>query len=168
MDFVDEKVNKAFSITQSMPKMTMFLTAFVQLFLIVYSAHIAQRLPKDVQLMFMNSYFRFAVFFLILYLSKYSPSTAILVAIAFVLSINYINTGRIEFMENVIPVGTSGPMVPMVITESLVLTPSSAQIEAQNQKMSCFDSRKVNMGAVNPLVEQEEVAFGLAPQMSSF
>ena len=90
MDFVDEKVNKAFSITQSMPKMTMFLTAFVQLFLIVYSAHIAQRLPKDVQLMFMNSYFRFAVFFLILYLSKYSPSTAILVAIAFVLSINYI------------------------------------------------------------------------------
>jgi hypothetical protein len=75
-------------------------TGLVYLLLIVYASQIAPKLPTQVQTLFQNTYFKLLAFFLILYLAKYSPTIALVVAIAFVLSVNYANTGKLlEMMQ---------------------------------------------------------------------
>lgn len=75
-------------------------TGLVYLLLIVYASQIAPQLPVQLKSLFQNTYFKLLAFFLILYLSKYRPSIALLVAVAFVLSVNYANTGKLlEMMQ---------------------------------------------------------------------
>ena len=75
-------------------------TGLVYLLLILYASQIAPQLPTQVKTLFQNTYFKLLAFFLILYLSKYRPTIALLVAVAFVLSVNYANTGKLlEMMQ---------------------------------------------------------------------
>jgi hypothetical protein len=73
----------------------------VHLLLILYAAKLAPQLPASVLKIFDNSYFKLFIFSLILWTAQFSPSTAILIAIAFLVSTNYLsNKPLFEFLEN--------------------------------------------------------------------
>lgn len=92
-------------VTSFVPKqqtsVTTLATAIIQLLIALYAVRFAPNLPKVVQDLFTNPIARFVIFFIVLVLAKNQPSTALVVAIAFLLTTNYINTGKVfEFMEN--------------------------------------------------------------------
>jgi hypothetical protein len=73
----------------------------VHLCLILYAAKLAPELPQSVLTLFQNNYFKLFIFSLILWTAQFSPSTSILIAIAFLVSTNYINNKPLfEFLEN--------------------------------------------------------------------
>lgn len=73
----------------------------VHLLLILYAAKLAPALPNSVLKLFDNAYFKLFIFSLILWTAQFSPSTAILIAIAFLVSANYLNNKPLfEFIEN--------------------------------------------------------------------
>lgn len=74
----------------------------VHLFLILYAARLAPVPPKQVLVLIENVYFKLACFSLILWSAQFSPSTSILIALAFMVTINYSTTGKVwEMMENI-------------------------------------------------------------------
>ena len=94
----DVTINKTFS---PVIKPT-FIRAIVHLLLVLYAARIAPRLPRPVYDLFENQYFKLFIFSLILWTAQFSPSTSILISLAFIMSVNYSNQQPIwEFMENV-------------------------------------------------------------------
>lgn len=86
------------------------IKGLVHLFLILYAARLAPVPPKQVLELFDNVYFKLACFALILWSAQFSPSTSILIALAFMVSINYSTTGKVwEMMENI---SESQPVAP--------------------------------------------------------
>lgn len=61
----------------------------VHLLLILYAARVAPELPRPVLNLFENQYFKLFVFSLILWTAQFSPSTSILIALAFMVTVNY-------------------------------------------------------------------------------
>jgi hypothetical protein len=79
------------------------IRGIIHLVLILYAARIAPSLPKPVLELFENQYFKLFVFSLILWTAQFSPSTSILIAIAFMITVNYANQKPLwEFLENVV------------------------------------------------------------------
>ena len=74
-------------------------TGVVVLALIMYAAQIAPDVPEYISVVFLNTYFKIFACFLILYLAKYRPSMALLVAVCFVLTLNYVNSGNFELYQ---------------------------------------------------------------------
>jgi len=96
---VDNRINAYLG--QYMKKPTI-LKAIVQLFLILYAARLAPQLPAPVMGLFENQYFKLFIFAMILWTAQISPSTSLLIAIAFLVTINYVNNKPLwEFMDNV-------------------------------------------------------------------
>jgi len=95
----DENLNAIF--TEYLRKPTL-IRGIVHLLLVMYSARLAPNLPKSVLLLFENAYFKLFIFSLILWTAQFSPSTSILIALAFMISTNYANQQPLwEFLENV-------------------------------------------------------------------
>lgn len=78
-----------------------YIRGVIHLLLMLYAAKIAPMPPKVVLNLFDNVYFKLLTFSLILWTAQFSPSTSILIAVAFMITINYSTTGKIwEMMEN--------------------------------------------------------------------
>ena len=74
----------------------------IHLFLILYAARLAPVPPRQVLVLIENVYFKLACLSLILWSAQFSPSTSILIALAFMVTINYTTTGKVwELMENI-------------------------------------------------------------------
>ena len=72
----------------------------VFLFLMLYSAHIAPKLPLSVVQVFDNTFFKIFIFTLILWIARVSPSMSILIAVAFLMTTNVMNQKKLlEFMD---------------------------------------------------------------------
>jgi uncharacterized protein YegL len=96
-----------FTIEKSMQpfKDTIYLKGILHLLLVLYSGLFAPELPRQVLFLFKNQYFKLFIFSLILWTSQFSPSTAILISIAFMISMNAVNDRPLwEFLEDVGPV----------------------------------------------------------------
>lgn len=79
--------------------------AIVVLFLMLYAARIAPVPPQPVLNLFGNFYFRLFIFAIILWTAQLSPSMSILIALCFLVTINYANTGKLfETLDNTKPV----------------------------------------------------------------
>ena len=77
------------------------IKAVVQLLLMLYAVRLAPTPPPVVLHLFNNVYFKVFIFALILWTAQVSPSTSILIAVAFMITINYTTTGKIwEMMDN--------------------------------------------------------------------
>jgi hypothetical protein len=86
-------------------KDTIYLKGILHLLLVLYSGLFAPELPRQVLFLFKNQYFKLFIFSLILWTSQFSPSTAILISIAFMISMNAVNDRPLwEFLEDVGPV----------------------------------------------------------------
>lgn len=71
------------------------------LFLILYATRLAPELPKVVLDLFTNGYFKLFIYVLILYTANVNPTTALLIAIAFMVTLNVVNQKKMfEMMEN--------------------------------------------------------------------
>ena len=93
-----------------------FVRAVVHLLLMLYVARIAPTPPKPVLDLFENVYFRLFVFSMVLWTAQFSPSTSILIALAFLVTVNYTTKGKIwEMLENT----TDQVIVPVTPTDSV-------------------------------------------------
>lgn len=104
--------NKVSGILRYIEKPT-FVKGMVYLCLMLYAARIAPVPPKAVLKLFENVYFKLFIFSLILWTAQISPSTSILIALAFMVTINYTTTGKVwEMMGNTTPNTTMTPTAP--------------------------------------------------------
>lgn len=107
----------------------------VHLLLMLYAAKLAPTPPKIVLDLFENVYFKLFVYALILWTAQFSPSTAILISLAFMVTINYTTTGKIwEMLENVdVPEFTATEAVNVTATEAVnVLATAAVSPEASD------------------------------------
>lgn len=99
------------------------LKAIVHMLLILYAARIAPVPSREISQLFQNQYFQLLVFALILWTAQVSPSTAILISIAFLMTINYVSNKQMwEFLENV--EATTAPPPETVTSESTTQVPT--------------------------------------------
>ena len=102
----------------------------LHLFLMLYAAKIAPELPPVVTQLFDNMYFKLVIFALILWTAQFSPSTAILISIAFLVSTNFATKGKVwEFLENVVvdKEMSSGSEAVTVSPEVVAVAPEAPQ-----------------------------------------
>jgi hypothetical protein len=107
---VDDVLNNALNNFVRKPTL---IRGIVHLLLILYAARIAPSLPKTVLVLFENAYFKLFIFSLILWTAQFSPSTSLLIALGFMITINYVNNKPVwEFLENVEAEKTAAPVAP--------------------------------------------------------
>ena len=105
--------------TMSPFKKTAYLKAVLHLVLVLYSARLAPSLPVEVLSLFENQYFKLFIFSLILWTAQFSPSTSILIAIAFMVSMNAVNKKPLwEFLENIASEEQKNEESKVIITPS--------------------------------------------------
>lgn len=125
---MDSQLN---SILNDFMRKPTIIRGMVHLLLILYAARLAPTPPKAILKLFDNIYFKLAIFSLVLWTAQFSPSTSILIALAFMVTINYTTTGKVwEMMDNI---GTSEqPMTDLLtaIDAVKVLSEAAASEEA--------------------------------------
>ena len=93
--FIDTNVKNALNFSS-------ISRGLIFLFAILYISKLAPELPPGVYRLFENSFFRLICFTLIIWLAKVSPSMSLLLALVFMVTINYSVKGKFwEMMENV-------------------------------------------------------------------
>jgi hypothetical protein len=81
---------------------TIYVKAVLHLLLVLYAARLAPEIPQVVADLFVNPYFKLLIFSLILWTAQISPSTSILIALAFMVTLNHVNKKPLwEFLDNV-------------------------------------------------------------------
>lgn len=107
MDYVkifDTNVNSTLESYLTKPTL---VRAIIHLLLVLYVVQLAPVPPPQVLILFTNIYFKLAIFILVLYTAQFSPSISILVALAFLATINYSTRGKFgingiyEMLDNV-------------------------------------------------------------------
>jgi hypothetical protein len=100
MEVIKKLDNGVSSILSTLIKEPTLIRGSIHLLLMLYAARIAPKLPDAVLGLFENQYFKLFVFALILWTAQFSPSTSILISIAFMVSVNYANQKPLwEFMD---------------------------------------------------------------------
>lgn len=130
MDYVklfDDTLNERLS--QFVRKPTL-VRGIVHLLLILYAARLAPTLPRQVMLLFENQYFKLFIFSLILWTAQFSPSTSILIAVSFMVTVNYSNQKPLwEMLENTeLAIQESAPEAP---NKDMAVASSAAVVNAQ-------------------------------------
>jgi hypothetical protein len=81
---------------------TIYVKAVLHLLLVLYAARLAPEIPQVVADLFGNTYFKLLIFSLILWTAQISPSTSILITLAFMVTLNHVNKKPLwEFLDNV-------------------------------------------------------------------
>lgn len=136
----DSSINTTLS--QFMKKPTI-IKGVVHLILMLYAARIAPALPKTVLRLFENQYFKLFVFSLILWTAQFSPSTSILIALAFMVTVNYSTEKPLwnfqkpmwELLENT----TSGTVTINAPSKEEAMTAAGLVVESQMQNTPVVD-----------------------------
>lgn len=125
LNVVDESLYKMKNIVQS----NKFVYGLVYLLLILYTVRLAPKLPERAVALINNSFFRLFIFVIILWTAKFDITTSILVSLAFMISMNYINNAPLwELLENV---ETTNPAVDVTIVPSTDLALDKVNNEQQ-------------------------------------
>ena len=123
MEVIKKLDNGINSILSTLIKEPTLIRGAIHLLLMLYAARIAPKLPDAVLALFENQYFKLFIFSLILWTAQFSPSTSILIAIAFMVSINYVNQKPLwEFMDGEIQLleeETAGPETTTMAPETM-------------------------------------------------
>jgi hypothetical protein len=95
----DSNIN---NILQDYVKKPTLIRGVIHLLLMLYVVRLAPQPPAPVLQLFDNIYFKLFIFSLVLWTAQFSPSTSILIALAFLVTMNYVNTGKVwEYLENI-------------------------------------------------------------------
>jgi hypothetical protein len=83
------------------------ISTIIKIMLIGYSVYIAPKLSDELIVLFDNMFFKILVISLIFYISIQDPTTSILLAIAFILSIYTINNIKLYDLLNISNINNS-------------------------------------------------------------
>jgi hypothetical protein len=120
------------SILNEYVKKPTIIRGIVHLLLILYVARLAPTPPKAVLKLFENVYFKLFIFSLVLWTAQFSPSTSILIALAFMITVNYTTTGKVwEMMDN-IGVTVQPVSIPTAVEAVQALVQAAASPEASS------------------------------------
>ena len=134
-----------------------FVKGLVYLSLMLYAARIAPVPPKAVLVLFDNAYFKVFVFSLILWTAQISPSTSILIALAFMVTINYSTTGKIwEMMDNVSPGSGTVTPTPTAPTPAIAMQAASTVMADQTNNSTVVTNvaQNPNTMVITPTIVQ--------------
>jgi hypothetical protein len=93
------------------------VSGIVYFLILLYISMLSPEVPPVVQTLFKNAFFKVFVFTIIMWSAKIDPLTAILLSVAFLVTMNYVNNKPLwEFVDNVV--------VDNAITESNVVAPT--------------------------------------------
>ena len=127
MEIIKKLDNGVNSILSTLMREPTLIRGSIHLLLMLYAARIAPKLPDAVLVLFENQYFKLFIFSLILWTAQFSPSTSILIAIAFMVSINYVNQKPLwEFMDGEIQLleeETAAPEMTTMAPEMTTMAP---------------------------------------------
>jgi hypothetical protein len=147
---IDSAIN---SVLENYIRKPTVIRGVVHFLIILYAARIAPRLPQVVLDLFENQYFKLFVFSLILWTAQMAPSTSILIALAFMVTVNYSNKRPLwEFMENT---SAEEPQVPVVEAPVVEMTPEQSVIALAQAAAS---PEAVPPAAVIPVAEVAQQA----------
>lgn len=120
---IDANVDKFMSTFLKKPTL---IKGAIYLVLMLYAARVAPKPPQAVLNLFENQYFKLFFFALILWTAQFSPSTSLLIAVSFLITMNYFGQKALwEFMENT---ESGAPIAP---TKEVAMETSAAIIENQ-------------------------------------
>jgi hypothetical protein len=129
MDYV-QLFDKNLNQTLSGLKSQSVIKGVIHLLLALYVARLAPELPKEVTDLFGNQYFRLFIFALVLWTAQFSPSTSILIALAFMVSMNYATQKPLwEFLEN-----TQSPDVVTAPSKDIAVAAATSIVNAQAEE----------------------------------
>jgi|UniRef100_A0A6C0AL95 hypothetical protein len=131
MQYVTTFDNQISSLMNQYVKKPTIIRGIVHLLLILYVARLAPSLPRQVLILFENQYFKLFIFSLVLWTAQFSPSTSILIALAFMVTVNYsTNKALWEFLENVESAAPMAESAAPMIIESTTLAPAPMETQA--------------------------------------
>ncbi len=105
----DNQINSLFNKYVQSPSL---IRGLLHLVLVLYAARLAPNLPKEVYVLFENQYFKLFIFSVIIWTVQVSPITSVLIALGFLVSLNYANNLPLwEFLDNV-ENQTDAPVAP--------------------------------------------------------
>ncbi|NBP13180.1 hypothetical protein EBU95_02145 [bacterium] len=149
MDFIKKFDNQVNEIFEGIVKKPEYVRGALHLLLILYAAKIAPVLPNHILSLFDNAYFKLFVFSLILWTAQFSPSTAILISLSFMISVNLLNNKKAwEFMENTTPEPVVRPVMQPIVQP--VMQPVVEAPISKSDDTPCYPVRKVDMAGVAP------------------
>lgn len=167
MEYVNTYVNsfdtQLSNLLNEYVKKPTIIRGVVHLLLILYVARLAPTLPNEVLVLFENQYFKLFIFSLVLWTAQFSPSTSILIALAFMVTVNYsTNKALWEFLENVeepaaeAPVVAEAAVVPAaeapVVAAPVVaaVTEAPKAVPVVSEPAECYPVRRYDMSKVEP------------------
>ena len=140
MEIIKKLDNGVNSILSTLMKEPTLIRGSIHLLLMLYAARIAPKLPYAVLVLFENQYFKLFIFSLILWTAQFSPSTSILIAIAFMVSINYVNQKPLwEFMDGEIQLleeETDAPEMTPMAPEMTTMAPETTTMAPETTTMA--------------------------------
>jgi len=173
MEYVNTYVNtfdtQLSNLLNEYVKKPTIIRGVVHLLLILYVARLAPSLPNEVLVLFENQYFKLFIFSLVLWTAQFSPSTSILIALAFMVTVNYsTNKALWEFLENVeepaseAPVASApvvaapaakapvaeAPVVAAPVIAAVTEAPKAAPVVSEPAE--CYPVRRYDMSKVEP------------------
>lgn len=167
MNEVDQKMNQ---VLKTVTKPTI-VKGLIHLLLILYAARLAPMLPEPAMKLFDNAYFKLFVFSLILWTAQFSPSISILIALSFMITVNYTSNKPLwEFLENVEaepvqaePVQTEPvqavPVQAVLEPVAGMTQPQQAPVESQG----CYPIRRYDVTNIVGFSTPTNEDFGEAP-----
>lgn len=128
------------------------VSAVVHMLIILYATKLAPELPRSVLNIVQNPYFKLFIFSLILWTAKVSPSTSILVALAFMITMNYANSKPLwEFLDNV------GGYDPSESLSAPIMAPTKDA--AVSQALESVSKQKEAPLVVDNVVQMKETVY---------
>ena len=163
MEYVNTYVNtfdnQLSNLLDQYVKKPTIIRGVVHLLLILYVARLAPTLPNEVLVLFENQYFKLFIFALVLWTAQFSPSTSILIALAFMVTVNYsTNKALWEFLENVEEPAAEAPVMEAPVMEAPVVaapvvaavTEAPKAVAVVSEPAECYPVRRYDMSKVEP------------------
>ena len=169
---IDSNLN---SVLQNYVQKPTLIRGLVHLLLMLYVVRLAPQPPKQVLQLFENIYFKLFVFSMVLWTAQFSPSTSLLIALAFIVTMNYANTGKVwEYMDNVAAAAapTAAPTTNNAIEAVTKLAEAAVSPAASNPEAVAKVAEVAMSGvttkdgadAVKALAQQAAIAEAGVPQ----
>lgn len=120
----DNQVNSVLSIIDN----NEYVSAALNLFLILYAGLAAPTLPAWAARLFDNALFKLLILFLIAYTARKNPTVALIAAIGVMVSINTLNKLKVD--EMIMKAANAIPFIPKMINNQTI--PEDIIVEEQN------------------------------------
>lgn len=132
------------------------VSGIVYFLILLYISMLSPEVPPMVQTLFKNAFFKVFVFTVIMWSAKIDPLTAILLSVAFLVTMNYVNNKPLwEFVDNVVTeTNVVAPTKEIAVDGSVAVLKS----QAENPQTVSSITETAATTIVTPLVQDGNVS----------